>query len=97
MSMSRQDADDALRRALGEIEALPIVHRPGHAPLEAIYRASAETLRAWVYAEGLEGRALQGREELLRRDSINTLRAAQLTLVVSVIALAVSVILAFTN
>ncbi len=95
--MSQQDADKALNDALSEIEVLATTHRPGYAPLEAIYRASTSTLRAWVYAHGLEGRSLQGREEPLRRDTVNTLRVAQLTLVVSVIALTVSLIVAFTK
>jgi site-specific DNA recombinase len=76
MPISRQDADEALNNALAEIEVLSTAHSPGYAPLEAIYCASTATLRAWVYAHGLEGRSLQGREELLRRDAANTLRAA---------------------
>jgi hypothetical protein len=75
--MSRQEADALLISALEEIRGLREQHKRGHAPLEAIYRASTPVLRDWVYAEGLEGRSLQGREELQRRDTAATVRIAQ--------------------
>jgi hypothetical protein len=105
MPLSERDANEAIVKAGREIADLRSAsrlskeHELGWAPLEAIYRASTDVLREWVYAEGLTGRSLQGREELQRREAAmadsRIIRVAWLTLAVSVIALIVSLLAAF--
>jgi hypothetical protein len=105
MAMNEQEANEEIAAAMREIEELKPTgkldeaRKKGWAPLEAIYKSSTDTLTQWVYAEGLTGRSLQGREELQRREAdratSRVLMVAWLTLAVSGIALVVSVIALF--
>jgi hypothetical protein len=107
MAMNEQEANEAIAAAMREIEdlrrtgKLDEARKKGWAPLEAIYGSSTDTLTQWVYAEGLAGRSLQGREELQRREAERAtsrlLMVAWLTLAVSAIALAVSIIAIFRS
>jgi hypothetical protein len=91
-------ARDRGPQATGKLDE---ARKKGWAPLEAIYGSSTDTLTQWVYAEGLAGRSLQGREELQRREAERAtsrlLMVAWLTLAVSAIALAVSIIAIFKS
>ena len=105
MAMNEQEANEAIAAAMRGIEdlrrtgKLDEARKKGWAPLEAIYGSSTDTLTQWVYAEGLAGRSLQGREELQRREAERELllMVAWLTLAVSAIALAVSIIAIFKS
>ncbi|MHA6781102.1 hypothetical protein ACVGOW_08905 [Pseudonocardia saturnea] len=100
MTLTEDEANAAIVKAMQEVDELWRLgrlskeHQPGWAPLEAIYNSSTNVLEEWVYAEGLTGRSLQGREELRRREAdraaSKVLLKAWLTLAVSVIALIIS-------
>jgi hypothetical protein len=103
LSMTRDQANAALERATEEVDELRASgyftreHKKGYAPLAAIYAASNDVLERWVYADGPEGRALQGRDEIERRDAARLLKVAIVTLLVSSVAIVVSIVIALTS